>query len=357
MGWVRSSLRGQDDKAAGSAVQAGSAAQAWEGGVMIIGAMTTTTFSGGALRLADWGLIRAQGADAASFLHGQLTQDVTALGSDSARLAGFCSAKGRLQASFVLWRQPVDTATDTPADTLMLACSADLLAPTLKRLSMFVLRSQCKLRDASGDTALYGLVGEAAAQWLGEALPAQPWRVCSRGLARVIRLPDAEGQLRCLLAQPADAAAPALPLVSDEQWRWLEVRSGVARVMAATAEHFVPQMINFELVGGVNFQKGCYPGQEVVARSQYRGTLKRRAMLFDSDAVLAPGQEVFHSADPGQPAGQVVLAASRPDGPGGSALVEVKLAALAQGSLHAGSAEGPLLRPAALPYPIPADQG
>jgi folate-binding protein YgfZ len=306
----------------------------------------------GALRLTDWGLLRADGADGASFLHGQLTQDTQGLRNDQARLAGYCSAKGRLLASLVVWR---------PApDTLWLACSADLLAPTLKRLSMFVMRAKCKLSDATATQSLWGLAGEAARLWLGAAAPAAVWGVAMLGTAeapaQVIRLPDAQGLPRYLLAQPADAAAPALPALAEAHWRWLEVRSAVARVVAATAEQFVPQMVNLELVGGVNFQKGCYPGQEVVARSQYRGTLKRRAMLFDSagDAALAPGQEVFHSADPGQPAGLVVLAAARPGG-GHSALVEVKLAALDSGTLHAGSADGPLLLRSALPYSLPAE--
>ena len=320
---------------------------------MIIGTMTTNSMQGGALRLADWGLIQAQGADTASFLHGQLTQDITALPPDRARLAGFCNAKGRLQATLVVWRQPASDAPDAP-DAWLLACSADLLAPTLKRLSMFVLRAKCKLRDASTDTVLYGLAGAEAAAWLGDALPPAAWAVAALGAARVVRLPDADGQVRCLLAQSAGAPAPALPALDEAVWRWLEVRSGVVRVAAATFEQFVPQMVNFELVGGVSFQKGCYPGQEVVARSQYRGTIKRRAMLFDSPAELSAGQEVFHSADPGQPAGRVALAAPQPGG-GSTALVEVKLAALDAGSLHAGSADGPLLRRAALPYAIPVD--
>ena len=315
---------------------------------MIIGGMTDTTALSGALRLADWGLIRAQGADAATFLHSQLTQDVTALGPTEARLAGFCSAKGRLQASFVLWRGD--------ADTVLLACSADLLAPTLKRLSMFVLRAKCKLSDASAELAIHGLAGTEAQAWLGEGAPAQAWGVLPVGDGRAIRLPDAAGQPRFLLVQPAAAPAPALPPLAPETWQWLEVQSGVARIVAATAEHFVPQMVNLELVGGVNFQKGCYPGQEIVARSQYRGTLKRRAMLFDSAADSGPGQEVFHSADPGQPAGLVVLAARRPGG-SSSALVEIKLAALAAGSLHLGAADGPVLTRSALPYAIPTDQG
>ena len=315
---------------------------------MIMAAMTATTSKQGTLRLADWGLIRAQGPDAASFLHGQLTQDINSLREGTARLAGYCSAKGRLLASFIVWR--------ADADTLYLACSADLLAPTLKRLSMFVLRAKCKLTDASSEISLYGLAGSTAANWLGEAAAPAPWSAQAAAGGQLVRLTDLQGTPRWLLALPADAAVPALPALAAADWATLEVASGIVRITAATVEQFVPQMVNLELVGGVNFQKGCYPGQEIVARSQYRGTLKRRAQVVDSDAALQVGQEVFSSADPGQPAGLVALAAPRADG-GSSALVELKLSALDDGSLHAGAADGPRLRLGALPYAIPADQG
>lgn len=313
---------------------------------MIIGVMQPTPLPEGAVRLTDWGLIRAQGLDAANFLHGQLTQDVEHLSEKQARLAGYCSAKGRLLASLVVCRRS--------ADELLLACSADLLAPTLKRLSMFVLRAKCKLSDASADLAVHGLVGAGAQRWLGETAPVGAWGTGRLGDASVVRLPDALGLPRHLLIQSASAAAPDLPALDSASWAWLEVRSAVPRIAAATVEQFVPQMVNFELVGGVNFQKGCYPGQEVVARSQYRGTLKRRAMLFDSDAPLQPGQEVFHDADPSQPAGMVVLAAPRPGG-GWTALVEVKLAALEGGRLHAGAVDAAVLTPLTLPYAIPIE--
>jgi hypothetical protein len=173
-----------------------------------------------------------------------------------------------------------------------------------------------------------------------------------RGEAQLIRLPDAAGVPRWLLAQPAAAAAPELPVLEAEGWRWLEVQSGVARIVAATSEQFVPQMVNLELVGGVHFQKGCYPGQEIVARSQYRGTLKRRMQLLGASGPVAPGQDVTHSADPGQPAGMVVLAAPGPDGRW-SALAELKLGAIGEpGELRCGDA---LLSPRVLPYTIPAD--
>lgn len=290
----------------------------------------------GAVRLTDWGVIRAAGDDARSFLNGQLTQDVLHLGEGDARLAGYCSAKGRLLASFVVWQRG-------PGE-LLLACSADLLPQTLKRLSMYVLRAKCKLSDATADVPLYGVVGAPA---LG---PAAAWRRSTQDGADVIRLPDAAGTARFLWAGDP---APALPPLSPDTWQWLEVQSGVVRIVAATAEQFVPQMVNLEVVGGVNFQKGCYPGQEVVARSQYRGTLKRRAFLFDSAAAVSPGQELFASSDPEQPAGMVTAAAAAPGG-GYAVLAETKVAALGA-ELYVGSPSGPRLRPVALPYTLPSD--
>ncbi|MFD2451842.1 CAF17-like 4Fe-4S cluster assembly/insertion protein YgfZ [Ideonella paludis] len=287
--------------------------------------------------LPNWGVIRATGDDAADFLHGQLTADIKGLAEGQARLAGFCSAKGRLTASFVVWRSGAD---------LLLACSADLLAPTLKRLSMFVLRAKCKLSDASAELAVFGL--------LGPVVPTQaPWTVHAAEGGQVVHLPPALGLMRALWVG-AGAPPASTPALAADVWAYLEVASGVARITAATVDQFVPQMVNFELVGGVNFKKGCYPGQEVVARSQYRGTLKRRAFLVETSSPCVPGQEIFHSQDPEQPAGMVVLAASLAAG-AHLALVELKLAALESGSLSVGNAGVNGLRLQRLPYDIPTE--
>ena len=214
---------------------------------------------------------------------------------------------------------------------------------------MYVLRAKCKIDDASAEWALWGLVGPSARQWLGAAA-VPPGRAAQHAGGWVLGLRPAEGHARHLLVQPATAAAPELPALDGMGWQRLEVTSGVPRITAATVEQFVPQMINLERVGGVDFQKGCYPGQEVVARSQYRGTVKRRMHLFATDSAAHPGQEVFHSDDPSQPAGMVVNAAT--DSTGTRLLAEVKLAALEHGALHLGSAQGPALQRLELPYPI-----
>ncbi|WP_092754417.1 folate-binding protein YgfZ [Rhodoferax sp. OV413] len=294
----------------------------------------------GSAPLTTLGVIRAEGADAAKFLHGQLTQDFALLGQSEARLAAFCNAKGRMQASFIGFKR-------SPTEILLI-CHRELLAPTLKRLSMFVMRAQAKLSDATADFALYGLVGEAA------DTPQPAWSIATAGDATTISLYPADGQARALRVAPASAPAPTGPTLSEELWLWSEVRSGIATVSQPIFEALVPQMLNYESVGGVNFKKGCYPGQEIVARSQFRGTLKRRAAIVHADAALMAGQKVFHSSDTEQPCGVVVQAAAAPEG-GWDAIVSLQIASMQDGTLTVGSVAGHALTLLPLPYELLAD--
>ena len=298
----------------------------------------------GVAPLPHLGVIRAAGADAASFLNGQLTNDFALLGTDQARLAGYCTAKGRMLASFIgLKRGP---------EEFLLVCSRDLLAPTLKRLSMYVLRAKAKLADASEEFALHGLAG-AALEAAGLA-PAAPWSRVAAGDADAVHLYPAEGQPRALWIAPAAGPVPAGEPMTTATWQWSEVRSGVATLSAPLVEALVPQMLNYESVGGVNFKKGCYPGQEIVARSQFRGTLKRRAFVAHAPAAVNPGQEVFQAGDADQPAGVVVQAAPAPGG-GFDAIVSLQLAAAERGDLTAGAVGGPSLVLQPLPYGLLED--
>jgi folate-binding protein YgfZ len=174
------------------------------------------------------------------------------------------------------------------------------------------------------------------------------------GAATVINLYPAAGVARQLWVAPVEEAAPTGAALSLDTWQWSEVRSGIATLSQPVFEAFVPQMLNYESVGGVNFKKGCYPGQEVVARSQFRGTLKRRGFVVHSDAALLAGQEVFNSADADQPAGLVVQAATAPGG-GWEAIVSLQLSTLESGSLHAGSSSGAQLQVLPLPYALMED--
>lgn len=298
----------------------------------------------GVAPLPHLGVIRVAGEDAARFLQGQLTQDFALLGTGEARLAAFCSAKGRMQASFIGFRRG--------EQEILLVLSRDILPATLKRLSMFVLRAKAKLTDATGDFALAGLAGAT----LKALLPGTqaPWTLTTSGAAQAVQLYPADGQPRALWLAPAGTAVPPGPALDPVLWQWGEVRSGIATVTAPIVEAFVPQMLNYESVGGVNFKKGCYPGQEVVARSQFRGTLKRRAFVAHAAGELKAGQEVFQAADPDQPAGIVAEAAPAPSG-GWDAIVSLQLSAAEQGGLRAGAPDGPALELLPLPYLLLAD--
>ncbi len=310
----------------------------------------------GITELPHLGVIRAVGEDAVKFLQGQLTQDVASLGLTEARLAAFCNAKGRMQASFVLFKRS--------PEEIVLVCSRDILAATLKRLAMFVMRAKVKLSDASAEFQLYGLAGESLEALAGESLEAlaagvhPAWTKIDSGEANLVFLYPGAGQPCALWCAPAGSPAPQGVPMALELWHWLNVQSGIAMISQPIFEAFVPQMLNYESVGGVNFKKGCYPGQEIVARSQYRGTLKRRAYLVHSDAAPSVGQEVFHALDAEQPCGQVAAAAASPLG-GFDALVSMQTAAAAdavgaagESRLTLGSATGPVLTLQALPYQL-----
>ena len=294
--------------------------------------------------LAHLGVIRVEGEDAAKFLHGQLTQDFSLLGLSEARLAAFCSSKGRMQASFYGFKR---SHTE-----ILLVCSRDILDATLKRLSMFVMRAKAKLADASGDYALFGLAGDAIESIAGGPSPA--WAKVDIGNVSVVHLYPADGVGRALWLAPVSEPAPVGAALSPQDWCWGEVRSGIAMITAPIVEAFVPQMLNYESVGGVNFKKGCYPGQEVVARSQFRGTLKRRAYLAHSEAPMNAGDEIFQADKETQPCGTIAQAAASPSG-GFDAIVSAQVSAFEAGGLHLGSVSGPVLMMAPPPYPLLAD--
>lgn len=216
-------------------------------------------------RLSRYGLLSVSGADARAFLHAQLTNDIAALPADRAALAGWCSAKGRLLATFLVI---------PAADGFLLQLARDLAPAVLKRLSMFVLRSKVKIADESDAWQQHGIWD---ASW---TLPEVSWQ----GDTVTVRA----GENRFLQVGKALADAPT---AAEEEWLAQEIRAGRPLIMAATQDQFVPQMVNLEQLGGVDFRKGCYPGQEIVARAQYRGQVKRRMVKLPAPAPLQPGQE------------------------------------------------------------------
>ena len=232
-------------------------------------------------KLEHYGLLQAAGDDARAFLHAQLTNDIASLPAARARHAGWCSAKGRLLATFLV----------IPfSGGFLLQLARDLAPAVAKRLSMFILRSKVKLTDVTAEWRQYGVWGEGPAGDL--AVGEEPGKIS-------VRI-DAERVL-VLARDPVSAEAPG------DEWSLAEVRAGRALITQATQDQFVPQMVNLELAGGVDFHKGCYPGQEIVARAQYRGEVKRRLYRLRG-GPLQPGQDLYTEEGSGQATGKVVNA-------------------------------------------------
>lgn len=227
-------------------------------------------------RLTRYGLLSVTGEDARSFLHAQLTNDIQNLPPARAALAGWCSAKGRLLASFLV----------VPAQQgFLLQLSRDLVPVVSKRLSMFILRSKVRIADAGDRWNQFGVWGAVP----GMEMPREPFGVATAEGKIAVRAGDGR-----FLVLAADASfADAIPAAPESRWALDEIRAGRPLITSATQDEFVPQMVNFDSLGAVNFQKGCYPGQEIVARAQYRGQVKRRMKLFRAPAgvELKPGQE------------------------------------------------------------------
>jgi len=298
--------------------------------------------------LTDLGVIAVAGEDSVGFLNNLLTNDIKALGKDSACLGGLCNPKGRLLASMLIWPEE---------HGLRLALSADLLATVQKKLAMYVLRSKVQLTDASEQDLLLGLSGPEAAPALaslGVAFKAD--RTLGRFAGGTSIPLGGDRYLLAIAAESAEKTWLKLATIARPAgiaaWHWLEIVAGIPRVTAATQEEFVPQMVNYELVGGLSFSKGCYPGQEIVARSQYLGKIKRRmyrVRLDGAGSELTPGAALYSAVTEDQPCGTIVQAAPSPLG-GMEALAVLPSNCFEAGDVHLGSRHGPALRFLPLPY-------
>lgn len=297
--------------------------------------------------LTHLAVVQASGADATAFLHSQLSNDVQGLAPGHSLLAGYCNAKGRLYAISRLWRV---------GDHWQLCLPADTAETVLRRLRLFVLRSKVAL-TLRQDLTLFGLAGDAAAAVLGQAglpAPGPTGAVATAGDGTVLRLPGAVPRfLLCL----TDAEAPAVWATLAEHarpadathWRLLDIDAGQPTVCAATAEVFVPQHVNLERVDGVSFRKGCYPGQEIVARMHYLGKPSRRMYRLRTTAPAAQPGTAVHN-DHQREVGTVVDAQNTGDG--GSRLLAVLQVTAADTPLQLP--DGAPLERLDLPYPLEA---
>ena len=256
-------------------------------------------------------LFECTGEDATSFLHNQLTSDVNHLDAGTAQHSSWCTHKGRMQASFILYRQGADYRA---------LLSADLLDSTLKQLQRYVLRAKAQLRDLSNEQIAIGVSGPQAGESLraaGLTVPEAPMTTLDAGTGTTIRL-DAQRFIVIADAAAAPALYDRLAGVAHPAgvpvWHWLDIEAGIVLVTADTKEEFVPQMVNFDKIGGVSFHKGCYPGQEVVARAQYLGKIKRHLYQIRTNGPMVAGGSLFLAGKSEQPCGLIANTAPAPDG-------------------------------------------
>lgn len=365
-----------------------------------------------------WSLLHIHGADATRFLHSQLTQDFALVRAGQARLAAYCTPKGRMLASLIAW------PASTEGGDWFLLCRADVAESTIKRLRMFVLRSKVVIEDVSSQYMVIGASGYCAKYLWGDGVSTSEATTamdCTMAWQhRTCALPDASdspdkpviasssGAVRHMVTlYPAVWAGQHLPLLlcvqprglplpvgaesnkelSIQDWHWMQLSSGVAHITQGSSDLFVPQMLNYESIDGVHFKKGCYPGQEVIARSQFRGAIKRRACIAtaclpvdtvaqgaDAGALAAQaGAEVWlcsHDAEPelaGYVADIAPFSATAAAAPASAThrTAYILIAALqvaaqnaiqqGQASLHLGTPQGAVMQLYPLPYALKND--
>ena len=302
--------------------------------------------------LSHFGLLRFSGDDARPFLHSQLSCDVSGLESGQARYGSYNTPQGRMLASFLLWRHGADYWMQLPRS---------LCDPVRKRLAMYILRSKVKVNDVSDAHVLFGLAGAPAAQLLARVFgqaPDQSLFLLHAKNASVLRLDDYRFEI---VASPARADSIRAEFATDVTpagaalWDRTNIRAGIPYITPATQEQFVPQMANLDLIGGVSFDKGCYPGQEIVARMHYLGKLKQRmylANIVGSDAPQA-GDKLYSPSLGEQAVGQIVNAAPSPDG-GHDVLAIMQISSASGDDVHYKAPAGPRLQFHELPYKLQA---
>jgi folate-binding protein YgfZ len=309
------------------------------------------TSTSGYADLSNFGWIRVSGADAEAFLQGQLSCDVKALGAGRAQYGSYNTPKGRMLASFLLWRDDTGYFMQLPRV---------LCAPICKRLSMYVLRSKVRVQDVSGETCAFGVTAEfseTAPHWIFEGLPAIPMSVATTTDMSLLRLDSRCVQIVAPASQAEKLSAMlgnSLPKVDPAIWDLMNIRAGIPYVLPVTQDEFVPQMANLDLIGGVSFSKGCYPGQEIVARMHYLGKLKQRMYLANiaggsDDLAPQPGDKLYSSDTGEQATGKIMNAAPSPEG-GYDVLAVIHIESVHNGDVRLKSPTGPQLQFRALPY-------
>lgn len=288
--------------------------------------------------LDDFSLLRFSGPDAAAFLHGQLTCDVQVLKPGNSSYGGYCSPKGRLLATFLLW--PDDAGFN-------MLLPVPIAEAVRKRLSMYILRAKVNAEDLGASLVCSGATGADARTQvtaLGGDCPQRLHAVTVTANTTTIALPGE----RYLLVTGRDNAQPA---PGHGEWQASDIACGIPFILPQTQEEFVPQMVNLDLIGALSYTKGCYPGQEIVARTHYLGRLKQRMFRVSVAGPAAPGDKLYCAELGEQAAGMIVAAVPLENGHH-DALAVLQTANAHSAAYHCASPQGPVLAMNTLPYQV-----
>lgn len=303
--------------------------------------------------LSQYGTLEVSGEEAQKFLQNLLSNDINLVNAKTAQLSSFNSPKGRMVATLLIWQQGTDYYLQLPRS---------LVVTMHKKLSMYVLRSKVTVGDASEDVVCLGLAGKNAAQLIQKNFNVtleQDWAVAQIDNGSVLRLDENRYQLSTtipLAISHWNTLSKAAKAAGAPCWDWLTIRAGIPVVTPATQEQFVLQMTNLDILGGVSFKKGCFPGQEIVARTHYLGKQKRRMYLahVEADDVPVAGNELFSEDMPAQACGMVINVSHAPGG-GFDLLGVMQISSYDNQHVHLNSAQGEKLNFLPLPYAFPAE--
>ncbi len=279
--------------------------------------------------LSNLGLIKVTGDDAETFLQGQFTNDVRQVTNKNSQLSAMCSPKGRVIVNFRLFKRD---------NAYYLLLPKDSLAASLKRLQMYVLRSKVKLENASDNLYPIGIIGST------ENLTNEN--------STILKVADTQPRSIIITDTPEKFVDCGEKMSNESEWQRLDILAGLPQIVAATKEAFVPQMLNYDILGGISFKKGCYTGQEVVARMQYLGKLKRRMYLakIQTAQLPQPGDALYISSDE-QNVGKIVNASFDING-SAIVLAVIKIAQAETDEIHWQSQQGESLQLLDLPYSL-----
>ena len=290
--------------------------------------------------------MKISGEDALTFLQGQFSNDVNLLEGNNSQFNSYNSPKGRMYASFRLYKQD---------DDFFMLLPKEIIEPILKRLRMFVMRSKVVLDDLTESWSSVGLSGSAVNDI--KHFPKTVDAILNNGELTYLQIPGIESRL---IAVGPTSKIEAFKKDIDsnftqtnaDHWKRLDIHAGLPNIYTATQETFVAQMVNLPQVNGVSFTKGCYPGQEVVARMHYLGKLKKRMYRITIDGLIipTPGDNLyFGNSENSQSIGQIVDAQLNNNG-GLDALAVVQVSAADKGDVHLNDADGPAINFNDLPY-------